>query len=86
MVDTDKIFVTRNIFGVSQTMALDILNFFDGIEHTTGLFQKIQFYIVYGKMFFSLIYFLVIKDYEFPKSTSHILSVLLNLKFIRILT
>ena len=25
---------------------------FDGIEHITGIFQKIKFYIGYGKMFF----------------------------------
>ena len=58
---------------------------FDGIEHTTGLLHKIKFYIVYGKTFFLLIYFLVVENYESPKSASHVLSIL-NLEFVRILS
>ena len=49
-VDVDMVFVALDIFGVSLTIALDIFNVFDGIEHTTGLFLKIKFYIVYGKI------------------------------------
>ena len=37
-------------------------------------------------MFFSLTHFLVVEDYELPKSTSHILSVPLNLECVRILS
>ena len=37
---------------------------FDGIEHATGLFQKIKFCFFYGKMFFLLIHFLVVEDYD----------------------
>ena len=35
---------------------------------------------------FLLIYLLVTEDYEFPKSTSYILSVLLTLEYVRILS
>ena len=58
---------------------------FGRIEHATGLLHKIKFCIVYGKMFFLLIHFLVADDYEFPKSASHILSVPLTLECVRIL-
>ena len=53
---------------------------FEVIEHTTGLFQKFKFYVVYGKFFILLMDFLVVEDYELPKSTSHILRVPLNLE------
>ena len=61
---------------------------FDRIEHTTGLFHKIKFYTIYGmvRCFFLLIYFLVVEDYELPKSTSHVLSVPLTLECVRILS
>ena len=59
---------------------------FDGTEHTTRLFQKIKLYIAYGKMFFLLIHFLVAEDCRLSKSTSHILSVPLNLQCVRILS
>ena len=61
---------------------------FDGIEHTTGLFQKIKFYIVYGKMFFLIDQFLIdqLEDYELPKNTSHIVIVPINLECVRILS
>ena len=63
---------------------------FDGRDHASGLFLKIKFYIVYGKIlmvrYFLFIYFLVVEDYELPKSTSHVLSVPLNLECIRILS
>ena len=38
------------------------------------------------KYFFLLILFLVVEDHELPKSTSHILSVPLNLECVRILS
>ena len=60
--------------------------FFDRIELTTGLLHKIKLHTVYGKMFFLLIHFLVAEDYESPKSTSHVLSVPLNLECVRILS
>ena len=54
---------------------------FEVIEHTTGLFEKFKFDVVYDKMFFILLIdFLVVGDYELPKSTSHILRVPLNLE------
>ena len=50
----------------------------------TSLFQKIMFYVFYGKVFFFiLIHFLVVEDYELPKSTSHTLRVPLNLECVR---
>ena len=58
---------------------------FDSIKHTNGLFHKIKFYIVYDKIFLLLIHFLVVEDYEFPKSTSHVLIVPLTLEYVRIL-
>ena len=36
--------------------------------------------------FFLLIHFLVVEDYELPKSTSHILCVPLNLECVRIIS
>ena len=56
----------------------------DGIEHTTGIFQKK--YIQKGFMwfmvrcFFLLIHFLVVEDYQLPKSTNLILSLPLTLE------
>ena len=44
---------------------------FDMIEHTTTLFQKIQFFLFYSNMFFLLSHFLVVEDYVLPKSTSY---------------
>ena len=38
------------------------------------------------RCFFLLIHFLVVEDYELPKSTNHVLSVPLNLECIRILS
>ena len=51
-VEADRIYVALNIFGVSRTIALD------RIEDTTGFFHKIKFYIVYGKMYFLIDWFL----------------------------
>ena len=56
----------------------------NGIWHTTGLLHKISFH--YGKTFFLLIHFLVVEDYELPKSTSHAVSVPLSLGCIIILS
>ena len=53
---------------------------FDGIEHTNGLLHKIKFYFFMIRCFFLLIHFLVAEDYESPESTSHVLSVPLNLE------
>ena len=52
MIDADRIFVALNIFGVSQTIALDILNvlWLDRAYYWT--FSKTKYYIVYGNMFF----------------------------------
>ena len=60
--------------------------YFNGIEHTTGLFQKIKFFVVYGRYFFLLIHFVVEEDYQLPKITSHVLSVPLNVQCVRILS
>ena len=39
--------------GITRTIVIDILTgSFDRIEDTTGLLYKINFYCVYGKMFF----------------------------------
>ena len=51
-VEADKISVALNTPGVSRTIALNILNVFDKIEHITGLLHKIKPYCVYGKIFF----------------------------------
>ena len=77
-IEADSISVALNISGVLQTIAPDILNVFwqDRAYYTTDLLHKIKFYILYGKCLFLLIHFLVAEDYELPKSTSHILSVL----------
>ena len=53
-----RISMALNIFGASWTIALDILNIFDKIEHTTDLLHKIKFYNVYGKMLFLIDSFL----------------------------
>ena len=58
----------------------------DGIEHTTGLFQKkLSFISFMVRCFFLLIHFLVVEDYGWSKSAGHILSVPLNLECVRIL-
>ena len=59
---------------------------FDRIDHATGLLHKIMFYIVYGKMLFLLIHFLIVADYALPKRTSNTLSVPLTLECARILS
>ena len=56
--EADRISMALNIFGASWTIALDILNIFDKIEHTTDLLHKIKFYNVYGKMLFLIDSFL----------------------------
>ena len=90
-VDTDRIFVALNIFGVSRTIPLDILNVFwqDRAycwSSSTDLYKKLKFYIVYGKMFFLIDSFLVAEDYDLPKSSNHILSAPLYLECVRILS
>ena len=49
-------------------------------------FIKLNFILFMVTCFFLLIHFLVLEDYELPKSTSHILSVPLNLECVRILS
>ena len=75
-----------NIFGISRTIILDILNVFDRPEHATGFLYKIKFDIVYDKIFFLTDLSLSSTNYEFPKSTRHALSVSLNLECARILS
>ena len=54
------------------------------IGHTTGLIPKMKFYCVYGKKFFLVSHFLVVKDYKLSQGTSHLLSVALPLEYVRI--
>ena len=64
-----------------QTTTLNILMFFERIEHDTGLLYKITFCYSYGRCFFLLSNFfllsdfLVAGDYELSQSTSHLLRV-----------
>ena len=88
LVDSDTIFVALNIFGVSRATAIDILNVFwrDRAYYWVGFFKKLSFILFMIRHFFLLIQFLVVEDYELSKSTSHILSVPLNLEYVRILS
>ena len=89
-VDADRIFVALNIFGVSRTIALDILNVLCRDRACYWLlvfFQKLSFmFFMVRCFFFMLIHFLVVEDYELPKSASHTVSVPLNLECVRILS
>ena len=51
-VETVRIYVALNTSGVTWTIVREISKSFDGIKHTTGLLHKINFYCVYGKIFF----------------------------------
>ena len=51
-VEADKISVALNTPDVSRTIALNILNVFDKIEHINGFLYKIKPYYVYGNIFF----------------------------------
>ena len=84
VVDADRTFVALNIFCVSLTIALYILNVFWQDRVYYWSFSKIILFIV--RCFFLLIHFSVVEDYELPKSTSHIPSVPLNLECSRILS
>ena len=54
---------------------------FDEIERTVGLFQKkLSFISFMVRCLFLLIYFLVVEDYELPKSASNFLRFPLNLQ------
>ena len=59
---------------------------FDGIEHAAGLLHKVKFLLFMVRYFFLLIHSLIVEDYESPKSTSHVLSIPLNLESVRILS
>ena len=86
-VDADRIFVALNIFGVSRTIALDILNvFWRDRAYYCSFFTKLRFILFMVRCFFLLIHFLAVEDYELPKSTSHILIVPLNLDYANILS
>ena len=82
MVDTGRNSVALNTSGVTRTVALDILNVFlqDG-AHCRSSWRN----YVYSKIFFAMSHFLVVEDHEFSQSTSHLLSVSLTLKYVRIL-
>ena len=82
-VDADRIFVALNIFRVSRTIILDVLNVFwrDRAYYRSFSKNKVLFMV---RCFFLLIHFL--EDHELPESTSHILSVPLNLECARILS
>ena len=56
---------------------------FGSIEHTTGPLHKTSFILYMGGCFFLLIHFLVLEDYELPKSASNVLSVPLTLESVR---
>ena len=84
-VDADGIFVALNIFGVCRISSWYFKCLLTG-EHIAGFFFKLSFILFMGRCFFLLVHFLVVEDYELPKSTSHILSVPLNLELVRILS
>ena len=69
-----------------KTTRLKNVDKIDKIDLTAGLLYKIKFFMVYGKMFFLMIHFLIEEDYELPKSTSHSLSVPLTLECVIILS
>ena len=86
-VDADRVFVALNIFCVSRTIVLDIFNAFWRDRAYYWSFPKnLVLYCLWWDVFFLLIHFLVVKDYELPKSASHILSVPLNVECARILS
>ena len=51
-VETVRTYVALNTSGVTWTIVREISKSFDRIKHTTGLLHKINFYCVYGKIFF----------------------------------
>ena len=80
VVDADRIFVALNIFFVSRTIVLAILNVFWRDRANYWPFsKKLNFILFMVRCFFLLIHLLVVEDYESPKSASHILSVPLTL-------
>ena len=72
-VDADMISVALNTSSVTQAIDLELI-------------LALKFYRIYGKMCFLIESFLRSKDYELPKSTSHLLSVPLSLEYVRILS
>ena len=86
MVGPYMISFEHNTSGVTPTVALDLLNVFDKIWHTTALLREIRFCCVYGRCFFFLRHSLVVEDYELPQSSTYLLSVLLTLEYVRILS
>ena len=73
-------------FGVSRAIVLDILKCLStSLSILLVFFTKLSFILFTVRFFFLLIHFLEVEDYELPKSTSHVLSVLLSLEYVRIL-
>ena len=87
-VEANRISVALNIFGFSWTIVLDVLNAFwqDRPDRLLVLFTKLSFTLFIVRCFFLLIHFLVVEDYELPKSTGHVLSVPSTLEYVRILS
>ena len=80
-------FYGTQIFGVSRTIALNILHvFWQNRVYCCSFFTKSSFILFTVRLFFLLVYFLVLEDYEAPKSTSHILSVPVTLEYVRVLS
>ena len=77
-VEIDRICVALTTSGVTWTMS------FGMIEHATGLLHKIRFFVFLVRCFLSQ--FLVFKYFELSKSRSHLVSVPLNLGYVRILS
>ena len=69
---------------VSRIIALYFRCLLTGYSILLVLFTKLSFILFMVRCFFLLIHFLLVEDYELPKSTSHFLSVPLNLECIRI--
>ena len=77
-IEIDRICVALTTSGVTWTMS------FGMIEHATGLLHKIRFFVFLVRCFLSQ--FLVFKYFELSKSRSHLVSVPLNLGYVRILS
>ena len=77
-IEIDRVCVALTTSGVTWTMS------FGMIEHATGLLHKIRFFVFLVRCFLSQ--FLVFKYFELSKSRSHLVSVPLNLGYVRILS
>ena len=79
-VEANRISVALSYSGVIRTIALDILNIFWQKNTLLVAFTKSSFIVFMIRYFFSLVYFLVVEDYELFKSTSHLLRVPVSLE------